>query len=70
MGRREHKPKAQIDKIDACDSEHNIAGDQYPTADDTIDEIYQGDLLIRPALHGIAHSMASLAAVSASPVKL
>jgi hypothetical protein len=70
VGRREYEPKAQIDKIDARDSEDNIAGDHDTPTDDTIDEIYQGDLVIGPLLCGIAHVIASVVTASASPVKL
>jgi hypothetical protein len=71
VGRREHEPKAQVDKVDTGDSQDKIAGDHDTAANNTIDEIHQSDLLIRPLLNGsITHLIASLVAASASPVKL
>jgi hypothetical protein len=46
MCRREHKPQAQIDKIDIRDAQYNVAGDHHTASDHAIDEIDQGDLLI------------------------
>jgi hypothetical protein len=40
MGRREYEPKAQVDKIDARDTEDDITGNHDTPTDDTIDEIH------------------------------
>ena len=45
MCRRKYELEPQIDEIDAGDSNHDIASDHDTTANDTIDEIDQGDLL-------------------------
>jgi hypothetical protein len=71
VGRRQHEPKAQINKIYTGDSDDDITGDHDTTTDDTIDEIHERDLgVVRPSLWGLAHVTASVAVASASPVKL
>ena len=70
VGGGEHKLKAEIDKINTGDSYDDLAGDHYTSANDAIKEVDQGNLLIGPSLHGIAHPMTCLVLTSTSPVKL
>src|SRR5215211_943039 len=70
VGRREYELKAEINKINTGDSYDDLAGDHHTAADDAIKEVDQGNLLIRPSLHGIAHPMTCFVLTSTSPVKL
>jgi hypothetical protein len=40
VGRSQHQPKAEINKIYTGDSQDNVTGDHYTTTDDAIDEIH------------------------------